>query len=443
MNRHAHSGLSLPSHKHLARNVAITSAPVPDELVLLLDQHGASQLQPCVAIGESVLMGQVIARAIGMGANLHSPVSGQVRAIEDRATPKSGAGTGAEQSPAIVISNDHLDQRDSSQHAIPDWLSLSPVQLCEQLASGGIVGLGGAAFPTATKLNAHRHHAIDCLLINGIECEPFICCDDRLMRERAVPILNGVQILMHAAQAARCLIGIEADKPEALLAMRTALQAMADSRIEIHAIAPAYPSGDEGQLITKLLGREIPRHGLPVNIGVIVQNVATAYACAQWVLSGVPLISRIVTVSGPGIAQPANLEVRIGTAMHELVAACAARDVDTNMLIMGGAMMGRALQSDRMPVVKATNCLIVAAHVALKSSTGELPCIRCGECAEACPVNLLPQLLLLHARNDNQIALQELGLPDCIECGCCDYVCPSNIPLASRFHAAKHSRRSA
>jgi len=192
-----------------------------------------------------------------------------------------------------------------------------------------------------------------------------------------------------------------------------------------------------------LLGREVPRARLPADVGVIVQNVATAYACARWIEDGEPLISRIVTVTGPGIQRPANLEVPLGTPISDVIAACGGyrSEVSTNQpvdtLIMGGAMMGLALAHDHLPIVKASNCLIVAHHAALKPVTLEMPCIRCGECAEACPAHLLPQQLLAFTHNNNRIALQHLGLSDCIECGCCDYVCPSNITLAARFHAAK------
>lgn len=421
----------------MARNAAILPAPVPEALVLLLDQHG-TPLQPCVAVGAPVYMGQVIARPVERlqpewGASLHSPVSGRVRAIELQASPR-----GDGQTWAMIIDNDHLDRPDPSLQALPDWLALTPLALCEHLARGGVVGLGGAVFSTATKLAAHRQQAIDHLLINGVECEPFICCDDRLMRERAGQILQGVQILLHAAQAQHCRIAIEADKPEALAAMQAAALALDDARIGIDVIPPFYPSGDEGQLIAQLLHREIPRHGLPADVGVVVHNVATAYACAQWLLQARPLISRIVTVTGPGIPRPANLEVRIGTRIRDLLAVCGHDQFrTTDTLIMGGAMMGRTLGSDQLPIVKASNCLIVAQYAALKPPGVELPCIRCGECAEACPVFLLPQQLLFYARSGNPTALRELGVQDCIECGCCDYVCPSHIPLAARFHTAK------
>lgn len=439
MRSRTHRGLHLPTHKQQTRDAAIIPAPAPDILVLPLNQHGDAELLPCVQAGDTVRMGQLIgqpAQSATLSACLHAPVSGRVRAIEYQPTARP-----AGHALSIIIDNDHLDRRDESLHAHDDWAALQPLALCELLARGGMAGLGGAVFPTAAKLSAHVRQPLEYLLLNGVECEPYITCDDRLMRERAGPILRGAQILLHAAQARRCIVAIESDKPEALAAMRAAARSLDDARIEILAIATAYPNGDEGQLITQLLGKEIPRGAMPADVGVIVQNVATAYACARWIQHGEPLISRIVTVTGAGLRQPGNLEARLGTRMSDLIAACAGDQVaaGADTLIMGGAMMGRALAHDSFPIIKASNCLIVARHAVLKPAAVEMPCIRCGECAHACPVRLLPQQLLAYARNDNRPALHELGLFDCIECGCCDYVCPSNITLAARFHAAKRS----
>jgi electron transport complex protein RnfC len=439
MTRLMHPGLPLPSHKQHTRDVAITVIAAPDILILPLDQHSDADLIPCIEPGATVMKGQVIAKPAvsedaSLSAWLHAPVSGTVTAIETHDAPYQHA------SRSIVIRNDHRNAVAPSDKQT-DWSQLQPLALCQLIARGGIAGLGGAVFPAATKLAMHADKQLEYLLINGVECEPFITCDDRLMRERAADIVRGAQIMMHAAQAQQCLIAIEADKPEAAAAMQAALRDIDASSITLHIVATAYPSGDEGQLITQLTGREIPRGGLPADIGVIVQNVATAYACARWVEHGEPLTTRIVTVAGAGVAEPGNFEVALGTSIQTLIAACGAAhdasDFAVDALIMGGAMMGRTLAHDQLPVVKATNCLIVTPRAALRPFQPELPCIRCGECSRACPVYLMPQHLLTFTRSNNPIALQELGLADCIECGCCDYVCPSNITLAARFHAAK------
>jgi Na+-translocating ferredoxin:NAD+ oxidoreductase subunit C len=433
-NARIHSGLALATHKEITRHLAIETAHVPDELVLPLNQHGKVALQPCVQPGERVLLGQIIARPDQpLHAALHAPVSGHIKAIETQPSLQGPA-------LCIVISNDHNDTLHPDCQPLPHWSSLDPLQLCHHLALGGIVGLGGAAFSTALKLSTQHMHRIDTLIINGAECEPYITCDDRLMREHAANILRGVQILLHAANATRALIAIEADKPEAIAAVRAALHVINDARVAINVIPSGYPGGDEGQLIARLLRREIPGNGLPADMGVIVQNVATAHACAAWLLHGQPLISRVTTITGHGIAQPANQQVRIGTRITDLLTQCGGATSALSQLVTGGPMMGALVVDASCPVVKATNCIIAASATDFAARPPEQPCIRCGECMHACPVNLMPQLLLVHARQNDAATLHELGVHDCIECGCCDYVCPSHIVLASRFAAAKQVR---
>jgi electron transport complex protein RnfC len=338
---------------------------------------------------------------------------------------------------SIEIKNDHLDTVDTTLKPHLDWQEGSAMELIAYLARGGIAGLGGAVFSTSAKLAAHRQYPIETLIINGMECEPYITCDDYLMREHAASILHGVQILLHACSAPHALIAIEDDKPLAIAAMRNAITELKDHRLELRVLPAVYPQGDEGQLIRLLLNKEIPRGHLPSKLGVVVHNVATAHACAQWILEGMPLISRVVTVSGHGVREPQNVSVRMGTPCADVIAFCGGYQVEATALIMGGAMMGRALHSDKEAITKATNCLIVATEQDIENKYREQPCIRCGECMHACPAGLLPQQLLMYLRNQDTQAATELGLGDCIECGCCDAVCPSHIPLASRFRAAK------
>ncbi len=418
-----HTGLRLNSFKHLCKNGMIKIMPAPDRVTLSLHQHADATLYPCVQQGDLVTLGQVIAKPhAAHSAWLHASVSGTIHSISDR---------------YIVIQNDHKERISDFGVSNTEWREWSPQELIAHLAQGGIAGLGGAAYSTAAKLSAHRKDAIETLIINGMECEPFITCDDWLMREHAASILKGVQILLHASDAQRALIAIEDDKPVAIESMRNALKGVDASRIEIRVLPAAYPNGDEGQLIRLLLHKEIPRGYLPSTLGVLVHNVATAHACAQWINASQPLIGRVVTITGHGVHEPANVDVCIGTAYKDIVAFCGGYQNKIISLISGGAMMGRALHSDDEVITKTSNCLIAATAMDIAPHYDEQPCIRCGECAHACPANLLPQQLLMHLRNQNVPTALELGLRDCIECGCCDAVCPSHIALASRFHTAK------
>lgn len=430
--------LPLDPRKHLTANGGIASAPVPDTLRVPLDQHADTELKACVAVGDRVLLGQVIATPTRpLGAHLHAPVSGEVIAVERRVTTQHVA----EAMDVIVLQNDGRDTVDATHRPRHDWQQLTALQLCEYLALGGIVGLGGAVFSAAIKLAECRDHRIEHLIVNGMECEPYISCDDALMRERASEILHGVQILLHACAAPMAIVAIEDDKPDAMRAMQAALEQLHDERITIAGLPTAYPRGDEGQLIAHLLGKEIPQRRLPADIGVIVQNVATAYASAQWVLQARPLISRVVTITGLGVKSPRNIEARIGTPVSALIAACDGYADDVSELIVGGPMMGTTLPHDDFPVVKASNCFIAATAPELRPAPDERACIRCGECSSICPVYLMPQLLYAQLRQDNTPGAVELGLFDCIECGCCDFVCPSQIVLATRFRDGKRRWR--
>lgn len=427
--RGGHTGLRLDAHKQRSTRTPIRPASVPAQLVLPLDQHAGVPASPLVAPGDAVALGQPIAQPPSeISAWLHSPVSGRVIAVELRASAHKTA------SLSIVLANDGEDRKHDG--APIDFRSLSPVALCEHIGRGGIVGLGGAAFPTAAKLLRAATSEGPLLLLNGAECEPWIGCDEMLMRERAGDIVFGARVLCHALGATRCTIAIEDDVPEAQQALQAALGSAAGS-IALAVVPSVYPAGGERQLITTLTGLEVPADGLPYDIGVICQNVGTAAAVARWVRDGEPLISRIVSVTGSGVREPANLEVRIGTPIAGVMADCGGYAGDVQALVMGGSMMGIALASDTLPVTKGTNCLIAATAADLQPRGAQMPCIRCGNCSEVCPASLLPQQLHWHALGGDLPALERLGLMDCIECGCCDYVCPSQIPLTQRFREAK------
>jgi electron transport complex protein RnfC len=425
-------GLRLDSHKARSLGRPIRGVLPPPEIVLALDQGSGEESVPVVKAGDAVHMGTLVAAGAGATASLHSPVSGIVRAIAVRTTLR-GPGR------CIVIENDGNDQRAAS-FAPLDWRTLDEVALLERMSAGGVAGLGGAAFPTATKLALARAASADLLLLNGAECEPWICCDDGLMRERAAHVVLGAQVMLAAAGARRCVVAIEDDKSEAIVAMKSAVSAACDARIEIRELPAVFPLGAEGALVTAVTGREVPHDGLPPQVGVVCQNVGTAAAIARLVQDGQPVISRIVTVTGSGVREPCNVEARVGTPIGDLIAACGGSAGPGLRHIAGGSLTGRILQSDAVPVTKGLNCVLVATPEDLPARGREMPCIRCGDCATVCPAGLLPQQLHAAARADDMAGLARYGLSACIECGCCDYVCPSAIPLTARFRTAREQQ---
>jgi electron transport complex protein RnfC len=430
---HFHGGLKLPGHRDVTAAAAVLPGGIPAMLVLPLLQHIGEPAQCLVSPGDQVFKGQMIARPVGsVSAPVHASSSGTVTAVESRPVPHpSGL-----QATCIVIATDGEDRRESAAPAGVDYRQTDPARLLELIRQSGIVGLGGAGFPTQVKLNTGQR-SIELLLINGAECEPYISCDNRLLQERAAEVIEGVRILCHIVKPATCVIAIEDDMPEAGKALRAALLAVNESAIRLVEVPAIYPTGGERQLIRVLTGREVPSQGLPADIGVICQNVGTAAAVYNAVARGRPLLSRIVTVSGTGIARPGNIEALIGTPVSHLVAACGGYTRDVERLLIGGPMMGYAIGSDAVPVVKTSNCILAVTHAEMPPPPPPQPCIRCGRCTEVCPADLLPQQLYWYARSDNHDAAQDYDLFDCIECGCCAYVCPSHIPLVQYYRHAK------
>ena len=426
-------GLTLAARKNTAAVAPLRVLPAPAIAVIALDQGRGRAARPIVRIGDQVRIGTRIAHSDDPSVvPLHASVAGRVIAIESRPTP---TGTG----PCIVIENDGSEAREHEQAPL-DWASLTPVALAAALREAGVAGLGGAAYATAAKLDAARSHAAEHLLLNGAECEPWICCDDALMRARALDVIEGARVLMHATGATRCSIAIEDDKPEAIAAMQAAIAAAHDARIALVTLPTRYPAGAEGPLVEALTGSEVPRGGHPPDVGTLCHNVGTAAAVAAAV-RGEPTLRRVVTVTGSGVVAPANVEVRIGTPIADLVAACGGYADAPLRLIAGGSMMGRALDTDEVPVTHGLSCALVATAGDLVERGPEYPCIRCGDCADACPPGLLPQQLLRGLLAGDEAMLVRHGLADCIECGCCDYVCPSAIPLTARFRAARADAR--
>ncbi|HHB12172.1 MAG TPA: electron transport complex subunit RsxC, partial [Chromatiales bacterium] len=325
---------------------------------------------------------------------------------------------------------------------LSDYTALSPARIRRRVRQCGIVGLGGAAFPTAAKINPLHEQRIHTLVLNGAECEPYITCDDTLLRHFAQEVLEGARILLHALDnPERCIIAVEEDMPEAYEAVREALGGVASGPFRLVRVPAIYPTGSEKQLIHVLTGLEVPADGLPADIGVICQNVGTVRAVYRAVVHGEPLIERIVTVTGRGVRRPGNHWVRLGTPVEEVIRHAGGYVEDVEWLLMGGPMMGIALHEDVVPTVKATNCLLVARKGELPAAGTALPCIRCGECVRVCPARLLPQEMYRLAKAREFDRIQEYDLFDCIECGCCAYVCPSHLPLVHYYRYAKSEIR--
>ena len=434
-----HGGLRLPGNKEASTARAILDVPIPAQLVLPLAQHVGESAQPIVGIGERVLKGQLIAEPEGtLGAPVHASSSGRVVAIE----PWPISRRAGSRAPCIVIETDGEDKAVERAEIPVPFDSLPADILAAKILQGGIVGLGGAVFPTAQKLMQATSVEVTRLLLNGVECEPYISCDDMLMRERADAVVRGGQILMHALGVDECIIGVESDKPEAISALARTLGDVADERISLKQVPTIYPSGGEDQLVQLVTRCEVPTGGLPSDVGCLVQNVGTAAAVYDWIESYEPLISRVTTVTGDGVAQPMNVRARIGTTVADVVNFVGGYTERASQLIIGGPMCGKSVTTDEVPVVKATNCILVLSETPAVGP--ERPCIRCGECAEVCPIQLLPQQLFWYACADDEANLRSFGLTDCIECGCCDLVCPSHIPLTADFRKAKaHIREQA
>lgn len=437
-DRRLTGGIRLLAHKADSTAEPILRGFVPPELVVALHQHGGHAAIPIVDVGRSVAKGELLAvSGPSPSAAVHAPASGRVRAVEERAAP---IGNRLRNSLCVVIETDGEDRR----AAPADW----PAERAEQLQrvqNGGLAGLGGAVFPTAAKLAGDRP-ARKGLFINGAECEPYISCDDMLMREAPEQVVAGALTMCDLLEAPTCTLVIERDKPQAIEAIADAARAANDDRLRVAEVPTIYPAGGERQLIELLTGEEVPSGEFPNAIGYVCQNVGTAYALHRLVAHGEPLTSRIVTVTGRGVASPRNVEVPIGTPVARLIELCGGYREDVARLIHGGSMMGYALPSDEIPVTKATSCIIAASEEEVRVDHGEWACIRCGECASVCPARLQPQELLVAAGDRDFGGLDALGLNDCIECGCCDVVCPSHIVLTERFRdakreAARHARR--
>ncbi|MCC5793896.1 MAG: electron transport complex subunit RsxC [Chromatiales bacterium] len=421
-------GISLPTRKSRTTARPIRTAALPARVLLALETPGGTA-SPLVATGEQVLTGQPVARTLD-GLELHASISGTVIGLLQHPVAD---GRGAPVT-CLEIEGDGQDLawpglRPGDPH------SARPEEVLADIASAGLLGLGGARFPTALKLM--RVHGGRLLLLNGVECEPYISCDEMLMRERANDVVEGARIMLRASGLPRCIIAVKNSTVQVRVALRDALEAAGDPRLSLAQVTSRYPAGGERQLVEMITGEEVPAGGLPTDIGCICQNVATAAALASFYRTGRPLISRIITLTGGAFAEPVNVEARLGTPLAALLPEAGGLREAPVRWIMGGPMMGTRLTGPGLPVTAATNCVIAATAAELPAPAAEQPCIRCGACAEACPARLLPQELLVAGRTGDADLLDRLGLAECIECGACDYVCPSHIPLTEGFANAR------
>ena len=427
-------GVHPPEHKQESTTMPIGQLPLPKRLVLPLRQHVGNLPKVLVAVGDKVLKGQLLAEAEGnISAAIHAPTSGTIAAIEDALIPHpSGL-------PDRCITIDVDGKDEWVEHAPYDWRKEDKTKLLESLRNSGIVGLGGAAFPTQVKLRTNAKSHVDTLVINAAECEPYITCDDMLMRERADQILKGVEVAQHLLGAKQCLIGIEDNKPEAAEALRLACANSPLAKLvslKVMVVPTQYPSGDARQLIRLLTGIEVPADKRSTDVGLQCFNVATVLALHRYFDFGEPALSRIVTITG-NVKTPANFEVLFGTPVTDLVKAGGGALDETDDFIMGGPMMGFSLPSVDVPITKAANCIIASAPNLFAPAPPAMPCIRCARCADVCPVSLQPQELYWFSKSSNLEKARDYNLFDCIECGCCTYACPSNIPLVQYYRFAK------
>ena len=423
-----HGGVHPPENKAQSTQLPIGQLSLPAKIVLPLRQHVGNIPKIKVAVGDKVLKGQLLAEAEGtVSAAIHATTSGTITAIEDAIIPHpSGL-----PDHCITITPDGKDAwiaRNST-----DWRNTDRKNLVASLRLSGIVGLGGATFPTQVKLRADGKSGVHTLVINAAECEPYISCDDMLMRERADEIVKGIEIAQYLLGAENVIVGIEDNKPKATKAMQAAV---AGKKIQVKVVPTLYPSGDARRLVHLVLGVEIPFDKRTTEAGLQVFNVATVLALHRYFDFGEPSISRIISMTG-NVQTPQNFEVLFGTPLTHLVAAAGGAKLATTHYIMGGPMMGFNLPNENVPITKAANCIIAASPQLFEPPPPAMPCIRCARCADACPVSLQPQDLYWFAKADNFEKARDYKLFDCIECGACSYVCPSNIPLVQYYRYAK------
>jgi len=423
-----------PELKQLTADVRIRRLPYPKEVVLPLSQHTGKPAKPLVRVGDRVERGDLIGELDGwVSSPIHASASGTVTDIGLWPHPDGTFKT------AIRIAVEPFSAQIPRPRLVPDWHGLSRDGLLEAIQHAGVVGLGGAAFPTHVKLKPPPDKPIEMILVNGCECEPYLTTDHRSMAEFPERIHLGIRIMMKILGVSKVVIGVERNKPDAIAALERTKPT--DLDVSILALTVKYPQGAEKMLIKAVTGREVPSGKLPLDVGVVVQNAASVATIAEVFETGLPLVERIVTVTGLGIRKPSNLIVPVGTKLGDLIAACGGLTTDAREIVFGGPMMGAAQANLETPLTKGTTGVLVLAERECKTQDS-YPCIRCGHCLDACPVFLNPQQLGKLARAGRYEEMEsDFHLIDCMLCGCCSYVCPSNIPLSQQFAAAKVALR--
>lgn len=426
-------GIHPPEKKELAKDSPIRETNVPKRVIIPLSQHSGAPGKPIVSAGQEVKKGELIGEPVGfVSASIHSSVSGKVAAVAEF------QGVNGKKATCVVIESDGREEWAGLKDN-PDYMSLSSEELREKIKDAGIVGLGGAAFPTSVKLSPPQEKPIDTVIINGAECEPYLTSDYRLMVEKPREIIEGLKIIMKVLGAEKGFIGIEDNKPEAVEKMREA--AANELNIDVCIAEVKYPQGAEKMLIKAVTDREVPPKRLPMDVNVVVQNVGTAFAVYEAARFEKPLIERVITVTGEGINNPSNLMARIGTPVSDLIDECGGFKGNIKKVISGGPMMGIALGSLDMPVIKGTSGIIAMPEEEVVHVDDYNPCIRCGRCIDACPMGLMPNMLSVLSEKSRYDDTREYNVFDCFECGSCTFVCPSKRPIVQQIKLAKSLTR--
>ncbi len=423
-------GVHPPGNKISAAK-AIERFPVPESVVIPLAQHIGAPAVSCVAKGDKVLAGQIIAKANGfVSSNIHSSVSGTVKSV-DTFVDAQGL---SKQAVTITVEGDEWAEGIDLSDTLVEECNLEPKTIIEKISAAGIVGMGGATFPTQVKLSVPAGSKAECLIINGVECEPFLTADHRLMLEKGAEVLVGAKIIAKALGVTKIYVGIENNKPDAIDSLKRLAPKYG---AEIVPLKVQYPQGGEKQLIAAVTGRQVPSKGLPIAVGAVVQNAGTAFAVYEAVQKNKPLVERVVTVTGKSLKDPKNLLVRIGTPISSLLAYCGGEEIEGDVKVIGGGpMMGRAMSNIEAPVQKGSSGILVLAESETKRGE-ESDCIRCAKCVAACPMGLEPYMLGKLAKKKLYDMAEEYYIYDCIECGCCTFSCPANIPLLDWIHIGK------